>query len=151
MVSEIEARIFLTKRFPNLAKTPFEVTSQPDSVYNCIAWAANDNKNLWWPDRFAHWPDGCPRVRTMGAFRKAFETLGYKRSDYSIEFEAFEYIAIFAKADRPEHAARQLADSSWTSKLGPYCDISHSIDGLNGVEYGEPALFMKRPRVTGLR
>ena len=146
MVSEIEARIFLTQKFPSLTLTPFEVTSECDDFYNCIAWAANDNKNWWWPDPFGDWPAGCPRAETLIAFRKAFETLGYAPSNYSDEWDQFEYIAIYLRGSKPSHAARQLDNGRWTSKVGPVWDISHELVGLNGAEYGNPNLFMKRPR-----
>ena len=49
----------------------------------------------------------------------------------------------------PTHAARQLPDGKWTSKLGPFEDIKHStLVCLKGPLYGEPDTYMKRP-VTG--
>lgn len=146
MVSEIEARIHLTSGFPRLREAPFLLTSPCDDRYNCIAWAANDNSNWWWPDPFAYWPVGVPRTRTVSAFKRAFKTLGYSVSEYEDECMIFEYVAIYVKNDLPEHAARQLEDGLWTSKLGPKWDISHTIDGLTGEVYGEPVVFMKRPR-----
>jgi hypothetical protein len=35
--------------FPYLAGDGFEKTSE-DDLYNCIAWAADDTQNWWWPD-----------------------------------------------------------------------------------------------------
>ena len=44
--------------FPDLARTGYQVTSPPDPVYNCIAWAAGRTDEWWWPDvgGFEFWP-----------------------------------------------------------------------------------------------
>ncbi len=44
----------------------------------------------------------------------------------------------------PEHAARQLANGRWTSKLGRAEDIEHQLHDLEGEVYGTVALLMKR-------
>lgn len=50
----------------------------------------------------------------------------------------------------PTHAARQLPDGTWTSKLGKDVDISHdSLDGLSGDRYGTPALILRRREGEG--
>jgi hypothetical protein len=47
----------------------------------------------------------------------------------------------------PTHAARQLVDGRWTSKLGNCEDIEHdTIEMLNGPRYGVPICFLKRSR-----
>jgi len=44
------------------------------------------------------------------------------------------------------HAARQLPDGKWTSKLGQLEDITHgTTDVIEGGDYGEVVQFMKRP------
>ena len=61
--------------FPRLTAGNHRVTSPPSPDYNCIAWAAGDTGNWWWPD-LAHedfWPAGVDRVATVAAFREAFE------------------------------------------------------------------------------
>ncbi len=48
------------------------------------------------------------------------------------------------------HAARQLKNGTWTSKLGVEDDISHpSPDALAGGSYGDVKLIMKRPYPAG--
>ena len=79
-----------------------------------------------------------------------FLAAGYELcGDGNLE-DGYEKIAIYAKDGEPTHAARQLGDGRWTSKLGKYEDIEHdSLDALNGEgfgEYGSVALFMVRPR-----
>jgi hypothetical protein len=121
-----------------------------DDKYNCIAWAAGDTKNWWWPDEVSepesgHWPSGVPRLETLEVFRAAFATLGYLVCDHDQLEAGFEKVALFALAGVPKHAARQLPNGRWTSKLGPMEDIEHSLHDLEGNAYGAVVLVMKRP------
>jgi hypothetical protein len=56
----------------------------------------------------------------------------------------FEKIALYALEGHPKHAARQLPDGAWSSKLGKYIDIAHSLNGLEGTVYGQVVGFLKR-------
>jgi len=141
----------LAQKFPNLAATAWEITSDSDAGYNCIAWAAGQQNKWWWPVVPSgcppyFWPPGVPRVRTLQAFVEAYATLGYGPcSDGNLE-PGFEKVALYADAGGPTHAARQLSTGQWTSKLGPYVDIEHALVGLNGGEYGDIACFLRRPQ-----
>lgn len=43
------------------------------------------------------------------------------------------------------HAAKQLADGRWGSKIGQLEDIVHTtVEALSGSDYGEVVQFMKR-------
>jgi hypothetical protein len=57
-----------------------------------------------------------------------------------------EKIALYLKNGAPSHAARQLPDGKWSSKLGEADDITHTLDGLNGDRYGAHSKYMQRPR-----
>jgi hypothetical protein len=58
-----------------------------------------------------------------------------------------EKIAIYARDGEPTHAARQLEDGSWTSKLGPSVDISHAAtSAVEGSLYGAVVRYMRRVR-----
>jgi hypothetical protein len=142
MASEIEIRLRLVARFPGLSQAPFDLTSDADPYYNCIAWAAGVDNEFWWPGRF--WPKTAAKKVTRSAFLKAFRTKGYKVCDGPEPEVGFEKVALYEKDGKPTHAARQLPDGRWTSKLGQAQDIAHSLEGLNGVEYGEPIVFLKR-------
>ena len=124
----------------------YQVTSPQDVQYNCIAWAAGENDIWWWPDEMfsLHWPEDAPRQVTIEAFIQAFSTKGYSPCESGNLEQGFEKIALYALNEEPTHAARQIPDGSWTSKLGRLQDISHTIDALNGPEYGSVALFLKR-------
>jgi hypothetical protein len=131
--------------FPYLRYPDFEVRSKPDDQYNCIAYAAGQIKQWWWPNMF--WPRGCPRVETIDAFVAAFRTIHYEPcADASLE-QGYEKVALYAIKRRPKHAARQLPNGNWVSKLGLQHDIEHnSLDCLNGRDYGDVVRVLRRPR-----
>lgn len=134
--------------------------SDPTPSYNCIAWAASVTTIPWWPTPFplpgVYWPIGVPRRETLDAFMMAYGTIGYIDCgmDASLEQE-FEKIAIYVTVwdNKPKHAARQLRDGLWTSKLGPYRDIHHTASALEHSlvpgtlqDYGRVVKYMKRRR-----
>lgn len=129
-----------------MMETNYRITSPQDVQYNCIAWAAGENDVWWWPDDmfYAHWPDTVPRQVTIEAFIQAFSTKGYYQCDDGSLEKGFEKIALYALNEKPTHAARQLSDGNWTSKLGRNHDISHPIDALDGPAYGSVTLFLKK-------
>jgi hypothetical protein len=58
----------------------------------------------------------------------------------------YQKIAIYIDVSgTPTHAARQLPNGKWTSKLGWLEDIEHELDGLTGDRYGCVAQILKRP------
>ena len=133
--------------FPRLRGTAYRITSPASDVYNCIAWAASDTEHWWWPGDSArtYWPFGVPRLETLEAFRDAFATLGYVVCAQADLEPGFEKVALFADADgTPTHAARQLRDGTWTSKLGLSEDIQHSLEALAGAVYGSVVQILKR-------
>jgi hypothetical protein len=141
MVNPLEAA------FPALRPENYRITSPPTNRYNCIAWAAGDTGKWWWPvghSRF-FWPHGVPREETVTAFEAAFATLGYAPCDDAEAESGFERIALFCDtAGIPTHAARQLSNGRWTSKLGELDDIEHDLRHLEGEVYGLVVRLMKR-------
>jgi hypothetical protein len=134
--------------FPNLNQTGYLVTSPSSNEYNCIAWAAGINDTWWEPDPFDsyYWPPDVPRRYTMTAYIQAFESLGFSVCDDPSFEPGFEKVALFATFDGvPRHAARQLSNGRWTSKLGYLEDIEHILDGLVGTRYGAVVRILKRP------
>jgi hypothetical protein len=132
--------------FPDLARNGYHVTSPPDPVYNCIAWAAGITTTWWWPDPdgFDYWPPGVVRERTLAAFLQALATVGYAPCpDGSLE-PGWEKVALYATDEGPAHAARQLGNGRWTSKLGPDDDIEHTLEGLVSPVYGAVVQFLRR-------
>ena len=132
--------------FPQLAAEGFAETSPATEDYNCIAWAAGVTDEWWWPDPAytSDWPAAAPRVETLDAFVAVFALLGYERcADGQLE-PGFEKVAFYAVGAKPTHAARQLPDGSWTSKLGESIDITHTLRGLESAKYGQVAGYMRR-------
>jgi hypothetical protein len=135
------------KLFPDLVPTGYRITSPPDPNYNCIAYAAGAADQWWWPDPdgYDYWPPGVPRVRTLPAFVQAFATAGFTPCPDGTFESGWEKVAIYATDDGPSHAARQLTNGRWTSKLGPDDDIEHSLEGLRSNAYGSVVQFLRRP------
>jgi hypothetical protein len=132
--------------FPRLHPGNHEITSLSTPRYNRIAWAAEDDARFWWPDvdDVAYWPPHVPRVEAIEAFADAFRTIGYLPCDDG-EFEpGYQRVALYALHGIPTHAARQLPDGRWSSKLGRSEDITHTIDALDGPLYGAIVLFLRR-------
>jgi len=139
-----EARQIIRTWFPTLNLSSFDITSPPTRRYNCIAWAAGEEHAWWWPGH-SYWPDGVPKEESVEAFAEAFARLGYTPCETAEPEANAEKIALYVGDDgRVLHAARQLPNGSWTSKLGEAWDISHELRGLEGDNYGRVARILKR-------
>jgi hypothetical protein len=131
--------------FPNLLIEPLLHTSNETLNYNCIAWSVKDDTKWWWPDNYSYWPINIPRENKVESFIKLYESYGYKQCSDGVHEFGVEKIALFVdKAGNPTHVARQLENGNWTSKLGRYIDVEHSLDSLSGGSYGNPMLFFKK-------
>ncbi|MHB8376959.1 MAG: DUF7689 domain-containing protein [Dehalococcoidia bacterium] len=134
-------------QLPNLDLATCSETSRRDGNYNCIAWAAGQQDRWFWPDQDSYWPDGLTPAETVEAFIELFESLGYEACEGPDREENYDKIVIYVKDGKPTHAARQLPDGGWTSKLGELEDIAHeSLRNLAGPIYGAPHTSMKRRR-----
>jgi hypothetical protein len=92
-----------------------------------------------------YWPKDVPREATLVAFVAAYSTLGYRECETGDLEAGFEKIAIFIKpGGTPAHAARQLPNGKWTSKLGNEEDIEHDLHGVECACYGAVRQFMRR-------
>ena len=142
--------------FPGLKNDPdFKITSPSDPDYNCIAWAYHYNNRWMWPggveekvmDGFHYWPDGVVDSIDVAAFIEAFAKSGYSVCDNATFEEGFRKVALYVKDGTTEctHAARQLSNGRWTSKLGQENDIQHGTPyTLEGQVYGRVFCIMKR-------
>jgi hypothetical protein len=150
MATDGKLAFYKENQFPNLAATRYTITSSQTATYNCFAWAAGEN-DRWWnplePTNPYYWIEGIPNELTIAAFIQAYETLGYLVCENS-EFEiGFEKIALYATPDEEvTHAARQLPNGKWTSKLGRWEDIEHELEGLVCEMYGTVQKLLKRPQ-----
>src|SRR5205807_1571826 len=77
---------------------------------------------------------------------RLYESLGYQACSEATLEAGFEKVAIFGDPMGYSHAARQLPDGWWTSKIGGMEDIEHATpDALVGDEYGVVVQVMRRP------
>ena len=145
MSGDLKRSVVLEDGFPELAGWGYIMTSDIDYEYNCIAWAAGDKTQQWWPSEYGYWPEGASRETTVEAFMEAYSTLGYIECEDGDYEPGYERIAIFADdANVPRHAAKQVNPEHWTSECGDMWDISHPLPALEGTRYGRVVRFMKR-------
>lgn len=138
----------IEQSFPHLRPTGYWVTSPSTPDYNCIAWAADEDNRWWEPDPFGlyYWPESSPREFSLVAYVQAFISLGYTPCDSDDLEPGFEKVVLYVNLQGiPTHAAKQLGNGRWTSKLGQSEDIEHSLEGLKDSMYGSVAQVLRRP------
>ena len=133
-------------RFPNSFEGCHE-RSPRDVNYNCIAFAAGDTARPWWPNtKGAYWPENVPARETVYAFLSLYRSLGYESCDDGALENGFEKVAIYALDNKVKHAARQLPNGNWVSKIGQNIDVEHdTVATLEGPFYGTAVRYLKRP------
>ncbi len=138
--------------FPDLNAAGYRITSPATPAYNCFAWAGNDVRRWWQPValRGFYWPQEVAAELNLENLVAVYKRLGYSACE-TAEFEpGVQKVAIYAEADGlPTHAARQLSEGKWTSKLGELEDVEHgTLESLENF-YGKVALILRRPRKNG--
>lgn len=153
-LSESELRSHYESIFPNLQGSQYIIKSPLDAGYNCIAWAADDDNLWWWPtDHYTpgvYWPAKAPRDASLDSFVAMYsiccEYEECNNPDYELEFEK---IALYSRDGKTvTHAAKQVNEKYWWSKLGKGNDIWHTLDALSGPNeaYGKVGKIMRRRR-----
>ena len=139
--TEIEAA------FPNLAGSGYEITGEATTDYNCISWANGATTPRWgyqYPGDY--WPPEIPRNQRVETLMLLFARQGYEICDSDAREPGYEKIAIYAFVGQFTHAARQLDNGQWTSKLGFREVITHPTPAnLSGGIYGNVHCIMRRP------
>ncbi|MGH6670821.1 MAG: DUF7689 domain-containing protein [Xanthobacteraceae bacterium] len=135
--------------FPKLTDDNHRQSSQYDPRYNCIGYAAGTK--MWWQalpliGGKRYWPPGVPQQETIDAYVKAYEFKGYSVCPDGSYEQGYEKVAIFALNGVPKHAALQLDEYCWTSKLGKAEDIHHQLLDLEGAQYGNVVRYLKRTK-----
>jgi hypothetical protein len=136
--------------FPRLTADNHRMTSPSSPDYNCVAWTAGDTEHWWQPGVF--WPVPTdPDDHGLGALEKAFLSLGYEACGLDARLEpGFEKVALYGGGTLYTHAARQLPNGKWTSKLGGAEDIEHDTpEDVAGGLYAEVMQIMKRAVPSG--
>ncbi|MBK6533519.1 MAG: hypothetical protein IPF99_29195 [Deltaproteobacteria bacterium] len=139
---------------PRLSPATCEAHSDPTEDYNCLAFAANDQGRWWEPYVVpptipgVYWPTAVEPDNTVSAWSAALATVGFAPcADDSCD-PALVKVALFAIGETATHAARQLLDGRWVSKLGDEADVIHTrASDVGGGGYGEPVCLLARPRL----
>jgi hypothetical protein len=140
-------------KWPYLLSEGYDVKSVATPNYNCIAFAADAGDDVWWwpdVDHDAFWPVRW-REESERCFIAAFSVIGYRTcNDPSLE-RGIEKIAIYLRNGVPTHAAKQLPDGRWKSKLGQLQDIEHNtLKAVEEYKYGKALIFMSRTIMPSL-
>jgi hypothetical protein len=142
--------------FPNLRKFGFKRTSEP-AYPNCISFVVGDNKRRWWPGEYPLWsPDYWPKApsstaetpndATLEVFKLGLATENFVECNDGKWAPGFEKIALYGRGREITHAALQIAEDKWMSKLGGDEDIEHTLDGLEGPLFGIVVAYLQRQR-----
>ena len=146
MGTDPRARLKIEGLLPGLGGSRWEVTSDDDPSYNCVGWALGDAEHWWEPVRPMRWPEGVPREDTVEAYLAVFAIAGFTACDTADPEPGFEKVVIYGEQSGFTHAARQLPDGTWTSKLGALEDIEHDDPrSLEGSCFGRVVAFLRRP------
>jgi hypothetical protein len=140
------------QNLPNMSDSNSIETSPSDPAYNCIGWALHDTSRWWWPlgRPDSYWPDDVPNEVTVEAFVELFSREGFTECETESIEANFEKISLYVRDGAPQHAARQMEDGRWTSKLGPWIDIAHTDpDALEDGTYGQAVMVFRRPTGQG--
>jgi hypothetical protein len=112
-----------------------------------VGWAAEDTEHWWQPGKYWLPKDWPADDVGLTALEQAILALGYVDCSMDARCEpGFEKVALYGSGLLYTHAARQLSNGKWTSKLGEDVDIEHDTpEDVAGGLYGEIVEIMKRP------
>lgn len=138
------------KDLPHLDSTNHELTSDCTTSYNCIAWAMGENDAWWWPSEDSFWPND-DKGPTLGTFERMLAARGFARCPDGALVAGMEKVVIYTVGEgrslKVTHAARQLDDGRWASKIGNCEDIEHhTVKAVRGPLYGKPHAYYLRPK-----
>ena len=135
----------LVGAFPNLANEDFETVGEPSELYNCIAFAAGDTSKWWWPDGINYWPPWATGTNRIESLIEVFAGLGYEHCDHNDTEGGYQRVALYEVDGEMKHAAMQMSNLRWRSKMGQGPVIEHdSPESLSAGICGSPTAFMRR-------
>ena len=139
----------LTRAFPNLANEGLDIVDEPSPWYNCIAYATGDTSKWWWPDGINYSPPWATPTTNMESLLEAFAGQGYERCDDNNVEANHHKVALYEEQGQMRHAAAQMPNGRWRSKMGRGPVIEHtSPDSLSEGPYGNPTVFMRKAIVA---
>ena len=135
----------LIESFPNLSSEDFEFVGACTEQYNCIAYAAGDTTKWWSPSWPYYWPPWATRDNRMESLMEAFAGLGYEQCDDSNVEDGYQKVVLYGFQGSFEHAAVQMPNGRWHSKMGQGPQIEHhSPESLSGGPYGDAMIYVRR-------
>lgn len=149
MSGDLHAR--LRGECPRLEESDYVETSPKRRRANCFGWAVGDDARPWYPKGdpdLSYWPPGASDEFTVQAFVSAFATEGFAPCADGSLTAGTEKVALYVDDQgQPSHAALQLSDGRWISKMGTWEDITHATTGcLEGGTYGRVTQYLARRR-----
>lgn len=131
--------------FPHSNNKNFIIKSPVDKNYNCIACAYGLNTCRMWPNKLGfYWPNNVSKTEDIKSFIELFEKIGYIICEDGSYEENYEKVGLYELNNKPTHAARQINQNWWITKLGPMHDIIHTEEALKDGEYGNITVYLKR-------
>lgn len=128
--------------------------SDPTEDYNCLAFAAGQVQCWWEPYIIPpmrpgiYWPAGVTPDNTVEAWCEALATVGFAVCGDTSHDSELVKVVVYRSGDTATHAARQLRDGRWVSKLGDEADVIHlRPEDVGGGIYGEVACVLARRRL----
>ncbi|HYE53679.1 MAG TPA: hypothetical protein VD996_02510 [Chitinophagaceae bacterium] len=126
----------------------FHFTSLKKRGYKCVWYALmldrGDIDMLWFRDFYNL--DPATLDHSAKGYAKCFQQYFGFEECLSKEYEeGFIKIVLYEDKNQDfKHVARVLPNGYFTSKMGNYEDIQHSLEAVCGNEYGYPVLYMKK-------
>ena len=137
----------IAAQFPALAAAGYEIVGEPSGEYNCIAYAAGD-PDRWWSYEepgYWHWPEHASRTAAIASLVEVFAGLGFEICPDASAEDGYEKVALYQSNGRWTHAARQMPNGHWRSKLGAGPLVEHyTLQSLVGELYGVVHCIMRR-------
>lgn len=113
--------------------------------YNCVAYAAGDTSQPWSDEPEDYWPPEVARNPSITGLENLFRWLGFKKCRGSRLEADYHKVALYASKGLWTHAALQMPNGRWRSKLGNGVLIEHRTPlSLTGDLYGNVYLYMRK-------
>ena len=138
------AQLLITA-FPKLSSEEFEIVERASERYNCIAYAAGDTSKWWDHNRNHYWPTPATRSNSIESLKEVFVSLGFEQCHDSSAENGYQKVALYEEQGVWKHAAVQIPNGRWRSKMGKGPVIEHrSPESLSDSQYGNVGLYMRR-------
>ena len=102
-----------------------------------------------WPDGINYWPPWATPTARMESLQEAFAGMDFELCSEAETERGYLKVALYEMQGAAKHAAIQMPNGRWRSKLGRGPVIEHlSPDSLSGGPYGNPTVTMRRVKAA---